>query len=156
MITLRFTAKTYLFGPVSSVTKDIIKKATINYRTGTDTSNTQRALTYSFEPRAIKNYTGDAVTNLSDDVTKTAKTISVDSASGLSEKTYVDLNGETIFIKSIDGTKLSVLRGQYNTAAVTHLKGDGVFVIDSSDNALIEEGDDFGFSGTLTGGFDGL
>jgi len=31
-----------------------------------------------------------------------------------------------------------------------------VFVIDSSDNALIEEGDDFGFSGTLTGGFDGL
>ena len=156
LYTLRFTAKTYLFGPVSSATKDIIKKATVNYLTGTDTSNTTRALTYSVEPRAIKNYTGDAITNLADDVTKTAKTISVDSASGLSEKTYVDLNGETIFIKSIDGTKLSVLRGQYNTAAVTHLKGDGVFVIDSSDNALIEEGDDFGFSGTLTGGFDGL
>ena len=144
LYTLRFTAKTYLFGPVSSATKDIIKKATVNYLTGTDTSNTTRALTYSVEPRAIKNYTGDAITNLADDVTKTAKTISV------------DLNGETIFIKSIDGTKLSVLRGQYNTAAVTHLKGDGVFVIDSSDNALIEEGDDFGFSGTLTGGFDGL
>ena len=155
LYTLRFT-KTYLFGPVSYATKDIIKKATVYFLTGTDYSNTTRALTYSVEPRAIKNYTGDAITNLADDVTKTAKTISVDSASGLSEKTYVDLNGETIFIKSIDGTKLSVLRGQYNTAAVTHLKGDGVFVIDSSDNALIEEGDDFGFSGTLTGGFDGL
>ena len=107
-------------------------------------------LSYSVEPRAIKNYTGDAATNLSDDVTKTAKTINVDSASGLNTKTYVDLNGETIYIKSIDGTKLSVLRGQYNTAAVTHLKGDGVFVIDSSDNALIEEGDDFGFSGTIS------
>jgi len=150
LYTFRFTAKTYLFGPVSSATKDIIKKATVNYLTGTDTSNTERALTYSVEPRAIKNYTGDAATNLSDDVTKTAKTINVDSVSGLNTKTYVDLNGETIYIKSIDGTKLSVIRGQYNTAAVTHLKGDGVFVIDSSDNALIEEGDDFGFSGTIS------
>ena len=68
----------------------------------------------------------------------------------MSEKTYVDLNGETIYIKSIDGTKLSVLRGQYNTAAVTHLKGDGVFAIDSSDNTLIQEGDDFGFSGSIS------
>ena len=150
LYTLRFTAKTYLFGPVSSATKDIIKKATVNYLTGTDTSNTTRVLTYSVEPRAVKNYTGDAITNLADDVTKTAKTISVDSASGLTAKTYVDLNGENIYIKSIDGTKLSVLRGQYGTSAVTHLKGDGVFVIDSSDNALIEEGDDFGFSGTIS------
>ena len=150
LYTLRFTAKTYLFGPVSSATKDIIKKATVNYLTGTDTSNTERVLTYSVEPRAVKNYTGDAITNLADDVTKTAKTISVDSASGLTAKTYVDLNGENIYIKSIDGTKLSVLRGQYGTSAVTHLKGDGVFAINSSDNALIEEGDDFGFSGTIS------
>ena len=150
LYTLRFTAKTYLFGPVSSATKDIIKKATVNYLTGTDTSNTTRVLTYSVEPRAIKNYTGDAITNLADDVTKTAKTISVDSASGLTAKTYVDLNGENIYIKSIDGTKLSVLRGQYGTSAVTHLKGDGVFNINSADNALIEEGDDFGFSGTIS------
>ena len=150
LYTLRFTAKTYLFGPVSSATKDIIKKATVNYLTGTDTSNTTRVLTYSVEPRAVKNYTGDAITNLADDVTKTAKTISVDSASGLTAKTYVDLNGENIYIKSIDGTKLSVLRGQYGTSAVTHLKGDGVFNINSADNALIEEGDDFGFSGTIS------
>ena len=150
LYTLRFTAKTYLFGPVSSATKDIIKKATVNYLTGTDTSNTTRVLTYSVEPRAVKNYTGDAITNLADDVTKTAKTISVDSASGLTAKTYVDLNGENIYIKSIDGTKLSVLRGQYGTSAVTHLKGDGVFNIDSADNTLIEEGDDFGFSGTIS------
>jgi len=53
-------------------------------------------------------------------------------------------------LNQLMGTKLSVIRGQYNTAAVTHLKGDGVFVIDSSDNALIEEGDDFGFSGTIS------
>ena len=150
LYTLRFTAKTYLFGPVSSATKDVIKRATVSYLTGTDTSNSERVLSYSVEPRATKNYTGDSVTNLSDDVTKTAKTINVDSASGLTAKTYVDIGGEEIYIKQIDGTKLSVLRAQDGTAASTHLKGDAVFVIDSSDNTLIEEGDDFGFSGSIS------
>ena len=150
LYTLRFTAKTYLFGPVSSATKDVIKRATVSYLTGTDTSNSERALSYSVTPRATKNYTGDSVTNLSDDVTKTAKTINVDSASGLTAKTYVDIGGEEIYIKQIDGTKLSVLRAQDGTAASTHLKGDAVFVIDSSDNTLIEEGDDFGFSGSIS------
>ena len=150
LYTLRFTAKTYLFGPVSSATKDVIKRATVSYLTGTDTSNSERALSYSVTPRATKNYTGDSVTNLSDDVTKTAKTINVDSASGLTAKTYVDIGGEEIYIKQIDGTKLSVLRAQDGTAASTHLKGDAVFVIDTSDNTLIEEGDDFGFSGSIS------
>jgi len=150
LYTLRFTAKTYLFGPVSSATKDVIKRATVSYLTGTDTSNSERALSYSVTPRATKNYTGDSVTNLSDDVTKTAKTINVDSASDLTAKTYVDIGGEEIYIKQIDGTKLSVLRAQDGTAASTHLKGDAVFVIDTSDNTLIEEGDDFGFSGSIS------
>ena len=150
LYTLRFTAKTYLFGPVSSATKDVIKRATVSYLTGTDTSNAERSLTYSVTPRAIKNYTGDSVTNLADDVTKTAKTINVDSASGLTAKTYVDIGGEEIYIKQIDGTKLSVLRAQDGTTASTHLKGDEIFVIDSSDNELIEEGDDFGFSGSIS------
>jgi len=150
LYTLRFTAKTYLFGPVSSATKDVIKRATVSYLTGTDTSNSERVLSYSVTPRATKNYTGDSVTNLSDDVTKTAKTINVDSASGLTAKTYVDIGGEEIYIKQIDGTKLSVLRAQDGTAASTHLKGDAVFVINSSDNTLIEEGDDFGFSGSIS------
>ena len=150
LYTLRFTAKTYLFGPVSSATKDVIKRATVSYLTGTDTSNADRSLTYSVTPRAIKNYTGDSVTNLADDITKTAKTINVDSASGLTAKTYVDIGGEEIYIKQIDGTKLSVLRAQDGTTASTHLKGDEIFVIDSSDNELIEEGDDFGFSGSIS------
>ena len=58
LYTLRFTAKTYLFGPVSDASKDIITKSTVNYLTGTDTSNAQRNLTYSVVPRAIQNYDG--------------------------------------------------------------------------------------------------
>merc|ERR1739841_266363 len=52
LYTLRFTAKTYLFGPATTATKDIIKRASISYITGTDTSNTTRAVTYTATPRA--------------------------------------------------------------------------------------------------------
>ena len=44
LYTLRFTAKTYLFGPASSASKDIIKKARVSLLTGTDTSNTTEKL----------------------------------------------------------------------------------------------------------------
>ena len=42
LYTLRFTAKTYLFGPVTTATKDIIKKATVGYLSVTGTTNTRR------------------------------------------------------------------------------------------------------------------
>ena len=148
LYTLRFTAKTYLFGPVSSASKDIIKKSTINYRTGVDTSNTQREISYSATPRAIKNYVGDAATTLAADIDKTTKIIEVANASGLSANTYIDIDEEQIFIKSITGNKLTVRRGEDRTTITDHVNGASVFVIDSADSAQIEVGDDFGFSGS--------
>ena len=147
LYTLRFTAKTYLFGPSSSATKDIIKKATVSYLTGTDLSNTTREVSYSVVPRAIKNYTGDPATTISADITAATKTFEVADVSGLTAKSYVDLNGEQIFIKSINGNKLTVNRGQDGTTITDHVAGEPIYVIDAADNALIEEGDDFGFSG---------
>ena len=150
LYTLRFTAKTYLFGPATSATKDIIKKASIGYLTGTDTTNTTREVTYSTVPRAIKNYTGDAATTVAADATKTAKLIEVESVSGLTAKSYIAINDEELFISSITGNKLTVKRAQDKTTATEHLRGAEVHVINAADNALIEEGDDFGFSGTIT------
>ena len=149
LYTFRFTAKTYLFGPVSTATKDIIKKATVSYLTGTDTDNTQRAVTYSVVPRAIKNYVGDATTTLTEDISKTTKVIEVESVSGLTAKSYVDLEGEELFIKSITDNKITVLRGRDGTTITEHLRGSPIAIIDTADNALIPEGDDFGFSGSL-------
>ena len=100
LYTLRFTAKTYLFGPVTSASKDIIKKATVNYIAGRDASSATRDVTYSVSPRAIKDYNGDFVTNISDDINMSAKTIVVDDSSGLTAKTYVDLEGEELYIKT--------------------------------------------------------
>ena len=39
-------------------------------------------------------------------------------------------------------------RGDDKTTITDHLNGASVFVIDSADNAQIEVGDDFGFSGS--------
>jgi len=147
LYTLRFTAKTYLFGPASKATKDIIKKATISYLTGTDTSNTTRDITYSVEPRAIKNYTGDAATTLAADITISTKTFEVADGSTLTKGTYIDIDGEEMFIKTITGNKITVNRGQDGSTISIHLGGTAVHKIDAADDALIEVGDDFGFSG---------
>ena len=150
LYTLRFTAKTYLFGPASSASKDIIKKARVSLLTGTDTSNTTREVTYTVTPRAIKDYTGDTATTLSADITTTTKTFEVDDASGLTAKTYVDLDGEELFIKTINGNKITVNRGQDGTTITSHLRGAPIKLITAADNALVEEGDDFGFSGVIS------
>ena len=150
LYTLRFTAKTYLFGPASSASKDIIKKARVSLLTGTDTSNTTREVTYTVTPRAIKDYTGDIATTLSADITTTTKTFEVDDASGLTAKTYVDLDGEELFIKTINGNKITVNRGQDGTTITSHLRGAPIKLITAADNALVEEGDDFGFSGVIS------
>ena len=150
LYTLRFTAKTYLFGPVSSATKDIIRTARVSYITGTDVTNTTRELAYVATPRALKNYTGTVVTTLTSDISITDTVVEVESSSGLTTKTYIDLEGEELFIKSISGNKLTVERGQDGTTVTTHLRGAPVKTITSSDNALVEDGDDFGFSGTIS------
>ena len=146
--TLRFTAKTYLFGPVSSATKDIIKKATIGYITGGTTDSPTREVIYSAEPRAIKNYTGIVVTNLSKDITTEDTLITVNSVGSIVINSYLDIEGEEVFVKRISGNVLTVERGKDGTSITSHLSGAEVKSITTADNVLIEEGDDFGFSGS--------
>ena len=157
LYTLRFTAKTYLFGPVADASKDIITKSTVNYLTGTDTSNAQRNLTYSVVPRAIQNYDGTVLTNLAEDITKTQTVIAlndvtnVDASSGTTS-VYLDIGGEEVYVKSkdTDSNKITVKRGQDGTTKLAHIRGTEVKSITAADNVLVEEGDDFGFSGTST------
>ena len=147
--TLRFTAKTYIFGPVSSATKDIIKKASIGYVAGDLTSSPTREIVYSVEPRAIQNYTGTVITNLSKDITSDDNLITVNDASAISVNTYLDLEGEEVYVTAKSGNVLTVDRGRDNTTITTHLAGSPIKSITTADNALIEEGDDFGFSGSV-------
>ena len=146
--TLRFTAKTYLFGPISTdnATSDIIKKVSIGFVSGESNKSPTRELTYTVEPQATKNYTGTVVTNISNDVEVSDTTIEVNSASGISSKSYITINNETLYVKSKVSNKLTVERGQYNTPISLHVSGSEVKSITAQDNLLIEPGDDFGFS----------
>jgi len=148
LYTLRFTAKTFLFGPVTTATKDIIKTAKVSFISGTDLTNTSRELAYTAQPRAIKNYTGTIVTTLAKDVITTDTLITVDNAASISTNTYLDIGGEEVYVKLKSGNILTVRRGEDDTTITSHLKGDPVKSITTSDNALIQDGDDFGFSGT--------
>jgi hypothetical protein len=146
--TLRFTAKTYLFGPVSAATKDVVKKVTVSYLTGASTDNTTREVVFSTEPRATKNYTGVVLTNLSKDITQTDILVTVNDASQIQAKTYLDLEGEELYVKSKSGNVLTVERGKDGTTINSHLSGAEVKSITTSDSEMVEEGDDFGFSGS--------
>ena len=147
--TLRFTAKTYLFGPVSSATDDIVKSVSVRYLAG-GSKSTERDVTYSVTPRAIKDYDGSVTTNLAQDITTTDLTFDVDSGSSLTESTYVDIDGEEMYIDSISSNKITVKRGQDGTTIKDHVRGAAIKEITAADDALIEMGDDFGFSGEYT------
>ncbi len=148
--TLRFTAKTYLFGPVSDVSKDIIKKVTIGYIGGDQTSSPSRDLSYSVEPRAIKNYTGTVTTTLIGDIDAFDTTIFVEvvDASSIAAETYIVIDSEEMYVESKTGNTLKVKRGSDNTVVAPHVGGTPVKKITAADDDLINIGDDFGFSGS--------
>jgi len=148
--TLRFTAKTYLFGPVStSVSSDIIKKVSIGYVAGDTTKTPTREITYAVEPRATQSYTNNSITNLSQDITSDQTSINVESSSSISEGDYITIDQEEMYVKSITGNTLKVVRGSDSTIASPHVLGSVINKITQADNALIEVGDDFGFSDSI-------
>ena len=147
--TLKFTAKTYLFGPISTqdVSKDIIKKVSIGFVAGDSTSTPRRELSYSVEPTATKSYSDNVVTTLSSNIEISSVNIEVLDASSIPVSSYITISEETLFVKLKNQNTLTVDRGSYGTSISEHVSGTDVLLITSADNALIEPGDDFGFSG---------
>jgi hypothetical protein len=145
--TLKFTAKIYLFGPVSTgASKDIIQKVSLGFVSG-DTKSTSRDLTYSAEPTATKNYTGEVTTTIIKDIEIGSTSIEVADASSIPTNSYFTLNNETLYVSKKTGNVLNVVRGSYGTPISNHVSGTEVKLITEADNSLIEYGDDFGFSG---------
>jgi len=147
--TLRFTAKTYLFGPVTDVSKDIIEKVSVGFIAGDRTNTPTREISYSVEPRATQSYTNNIVTNLKSDITSTDGIIEVNDATAISSGSFITIDNEELKVSSVSGNKLTVTRGVDSTNASAHVAGSEIKLITSSDNTLIQFGDDFGFSGTV-------
>lgn len=146
--TLRFVAKTYLFGPVSDVSKDIIKKASIGFSAG-DSRGSTRDLTYRVDPVATKSYTNNVVTTLVGDITNSVTTIEVANASSISVLDVLVIDEENFRVVSKSGNKLSVERAYDKTTASQHVGGSNVNLITTADAPLIELGDNFGFDGSF-------
>ena len=60
----------------------------------------------------------------------------------------MDIGEEEVYVTLKTGNVLTVERGKDGTTITSHLRGDPIKSITTADNALIEEGDDFGFSGS--------
>jgi hypothetical protein len=148
---LKFTAKTYLFGPVSSqdISRDIIKKVSIGFASGDSASSPRRELTYTVEPVATKSYSNNIISTLLNDIEVSDTIIKVSNSEGIEVNSYLTISEETIKVISKNQNELVVQRGSYSTKISNHVSGTDILLITEQDNQLIEPGDDFGFSGEL-------
>ena len=149
--TFRFTAKTYVFGPITTVTDDIIKKVQFGYIAGQfDKSVTPSSdVTYSVTPRAVKDYDGSVATLLSANVNLTDDVIEVDDGTTLTKNTYIYIDQEEMYVEAITSNKINVKRAQDGSTLANHVLGAQVKTITSADADYIEVGDNFGFDGSL-------
>jgi hypothetical protein len=149
--TLKFTIKTYIFGPISSGSLDsqIIKKVSIGLVAGELSTSPIRDVVSSSTPRAIQNYTGIVETTLTKEVSANDIQIEVVDATNIVVNSYIDINGEEMLIDSKDQNKLKVKRGQDGTIAMVHVSGSNVKRITVADNSLIPYGDSFGFDSDI-------
>jgi len=149
--TLTFTVKTYLYGPISDITGDIIKKVTVGYVAGSTGDNGvyTRDLSYTVTPRATKDYDNSLISNLAEDVDFAQTAIKVTNPGGVTANTYIYVGTEEMYVEKIVGDELRVRRAQDNTKPSTHVLGTDVYSITAEDDKLIEFGDDFGFNGNI-------
>ena len=147
--TLNFTAKTYLFGPVSDSSEGLIKKVQVDYHASVDTENARRELRYSATPQAKQDYNNDNTTELKEDIGKTKTRMDIGATSALAVDMRIVIDKEIMKIKEIvDANTIVVFRG-YESVATTHVTGASIDVLTAADDALVEPDDDFGFNGVL-------
>jgi hypothetical protein len=147
--TFTFTAKTMLFGPLTDVSKDIVKKVTIGYVAGSKSSKYERDITYQVTPRAIKDYDGVVATPLAENVDMVETVIDVEDGTQIPEGSYIYIDQEEMYVETVTGNKILVRRAQDKSPIQNHVLGSKVYTINQADNVKIEVGDDFGFDGNV-------
>jgi len=140
---LDFVAKTYFYSEIPTDEAGVIKKVQVDYSTAIRAPRAQR---YTVVPQAIKDYNDDTATTITAEISTKQTLISVSSAASLSTNTYIQINSEVFRIREINGTNLLVQRGQFGTKITEHYSGTAISQVDAQDSALIEVGDEFGFT----------
>lgn len=146
--TLRFTAKTYLFGPVAESTDGLIKRVDVDYYTNTNIKTAKRVQRYTATPKALQDYNDDNATVVDGAISTKVTKIKVSASTDLTVGGRIIIDGEIMYVEKINGQDVNVIRGYDNTAIAEHEHGATVNVLNAADDALIEFGDDFGFNET--------
>ena len=141
--TLQFTAKTFLYGPVTE--SKIIKKANVDYYTSVDTAKAPREVRYQATPTSLQDRDGVVVTTLSAATDTNDNLIAVADASGITKFDSIYIDNELIRVQKISGNNLTVLRAYEGTTAAAHTNGSSVFLVNQADADLLDGFDDFGF-----------
>ena len=144
--TLQFTAKTYLFGPVSDTSDGLIKKVQVDYAADTAAS-ARRQMRYVATPKALKDYNDDQTTTITEDLTTTETRISVTTSASLSVNDRIVIDSEIMRISQIvDSTTIIVKRGFDSSIPALHTSTSTINLLTTADDAAIVPGDDFGFN----------
>ena len=164
--TLTFTAKTYLYGPVT--TQDVIK--TVNVDIGAAIETGARYVRYSATPKALQDYNNDGELISGTAVNVNSNTITL-ANHGFVTNDFVtyrsDVNGTPIggltdlqeyYIIKIDNDNFRLATTKYNSTRGYSLDitssgtggGHKFSIINSLDDNFVEEDDNFGFNETWT------
>ena len=141
--TLQFTAKTYLYGPVTE--PKTIKKANVEYYTNTDVNKAPREVRYQATPTSLQDRDGVVLTTLASATDTNDNLIAVADASGITKFDSIYIDSELIRVQKISGNNLTVLRAYEGTTAAAHTNGSSVFLVNQTDADLLDSDDDFGF-----------
>jgi len=145
--TLRFTAKTYLFGPIADSTEGLIKKVQVDLYSGIDTTKARREMRYVATPQAQKDYNNDSSAYLRNILNDSSLLLEVDSSSAFSVNDRIIIDGEIMLVTGIPSANtLNVLRGYNKTTPSQHMDNTIIHRLTAEDDALVEADDDFGFN----------
>ena len=147
--TLNFTAKPYLFGPVSDSSEGLIKKVQVDYHASVNTETARRELRFTATPQARQDYDDDNTTVLRTNISKTKTRFDVTSTLALAVGMRIIIDKEIMKIKEIVDSNTIIVNRGYQSVAATHIENTSIDVLTSADDALIEPDDDFGFNGII-------
>ena len=147
--TLNFTAKTYLFGPVSDSSEGLIKKVQVDYHASVNTEIARRELRFTATPQARQDYDDDNTTVLRTNISKTKTRFDVTSTLALAVGMRIIIDKEIMKIKEIVDSNTIIVNRGYQSVAATHIENTSIDVLTTADDALIEPDDDFGFNGII-------
>ena len=149
LITMNFTVKTYIFGPVG--TQAPIKKAKADIYTDMKDVATTRQVAYQVTPKALTDQNKDGTTELASAINARNLTIEVVDFVNIPTQSFIEIGNEVLYVKSkTSPNKLSVRRAQNGTKASSATAGTPVDIINVEDDNLLTGGDDFGFSETVS------